>query len=237
MEDTFKNLLVHVQNSLESGDNVEINLCISEAQKYLTSLTNNEDLSHCHFALYHLFLFKREYETSLNHLKEALKQTSNPQRLYTLLLEQGLCYMHMKQKENGLNAFQRAFDVACTNNDYHEMANACNLIGKYYYLEADWIKSFEYFNDMKKYAHIINNSRLKSEAHMQIGSIFYKEGKLSLALETFREAEETAVDCHNHYLAYRAAIKRCKIYWDMNKMEQVGEIIKNLYYMDDPLEK
>ena len=136
--------------------------------------------------------------------------------------------IHAYRKEKGLDALQRALNMAKENNYHQEIIVTSLLLGKYYFTEKDWTQSLDYFNDQIKHARIIHDIPNEAEGYLWIGSVFYKQKQYNLALDNWRTAEELAVDSHHLPLIYRTGIKRCKVYLEMDKIELTKEIIDGL---------
>lgn len=218
-----------IREALQSGDAVKIHGCIDKVKDNLPLLGNDQEAIPNLLGLYRLLEFEGRNDEALDCLEKVSQVSADDMYLQSKLLrETGLCHMRMNQKGKGLDALQRALNIAKDNNNHQEIIVTSLFLGKYYFAEKDWTQSLEYFNDQIKHARIIHDIPNEAEGYLWIGSVFYQQKQYNLALDNWRTAEELAVDSHHLPLIYRTGIKRCKVYLEMNKIKLAKEIISSL---------
>lgn len=233
MEEQERNLLNEFMKILGGGDIVEIRQMEKLLKKLLPSLTDKIDVIACNNALFNSLVFLKRNGEALEYLNNLLEMDQEYESQYHYLQEMAGCYMRMNQKEKGLLMFQQAFDLAQKENDYWGMADISRCVALYYYLNVDFLKSMEYLSDVIHYARKAHNLPMESEAHLRMGSIFYRQKRYNLALESLREAEYLALDSKHYLFAYQATVKRCKVYMELGETKKVTEIIDTLFYLDE----
>lgn len=234
MEKKVENLLDECMRLLGGGDVVEIRRMEKQVKELLPSLSDKADLIKCNYAIFESLTFLKKYDEALECLNNLLKLDQRYEAQYHNLHEMAICYMRLAQGDKGLLMFQKALDLAQKENDYWRMADISRNLAQYYYQEIDFIKSMEYLSDVMDYARKAHNLPMVSEAHLKMASIFYRQKKYNLALETLREAENLALDGEHLLFAYRAAVKRCKVYMEIGDTQKVAEIINTLFDLDEP---
>lgn len=234
MEKQLENLLNECMRILGGGDVVEIRRMEKQVKELLLSLTDKADLIACNNALLGSLIFLKKDDEVLDCLNSLLELDQRYESQYYNLQEMAICYMRLAQKDKGLLTFQKALDLAQKENDYWRMADISRCLAQYYYQEIDFVKSMEYLGDVMDYARKAHNLPMISEAHLKMASIFYRQKKYNLALESLREAENLALDGEHLLFAYRATVKRCKVYMELGETQKVTEIINMLFDLDEP---
>lgn len=227
-------LLDRVETVLRSKDEIEAELLVKDLKVALPLVKNQEAINYINNYIAQLLVLLKKDEESLSYFDALIAQDKSYKYNYTGTLEKALCFMRLGRKKEGASVLSDAFLLAKSHDDYEGAGNAARLISKYYYEQNDYDKALLYLNESVYYAKKIHNKSMESESLYRIGCINLFQENYNIAIDFFRESENLAVDCGNLFLIYQAAIKRCYVYFKLNKIDQVKEIIEDLSILNEP---
>lgn len=122
-----------IEEALHSGDAVKIHDCIDKVKDNLPVLGNDREAIPSLLGLCRLLEFEGRNDEALDCLEKVSQISADDMYLQSILLrETGLCHMRMEQKEKGLDALQRALNMAKENNYHQEIIVTSLFLGRYF---------------------------------------------------------------------------------------------------------